>query len=128
MARNIEQTTGSVNNIGVSTKITGDVETNSDIRIDGQLVGNIKCSGKIVLGKTGMIQGNITSKVVEISGEVKGNIVAEDTLTFKSKSKVVGDVKTNIFVVEPEAIFTGKCDMIKDSNTATIIDKKKQLN
>ncbi len=125
MAKNSEQVGVSVNNIGVSTKITGDVDTKGDIRIDGHLVGNIKSTGRIVLGKTGVIEGNVKSKNIEISGEVRGNVVADESLTFKSKSKIQGDITTNIFIVEPDAVFTGKCQMLKDGMTGGSKDLKK---
>ena len=51
--------TGQPNKIEESTNITGEIKSNADFRIDGNLNGSITTSGKVVIGKEGIIEGNI---------------------------------------------------------------------
>lgn len=101
----------SVNLIGNGTKITGDITSAGDVRIDGHLIGNISISGKFVLGPSGVIEGNIKCVNGDISGEVKGIIDVTETLSLKSTAKLNGDIVTSKLMIEPGAIFTGTCNM-----------------
>ena len=61
------------NLIGNGTTFKGDIESNGDIRIDGKLIGSVKSNGKVSVGPTGFIEGDIICKQAEIAGNVKGN-------------------------------------------------------
>lgn len=102
---------GSVNLIGNGTKITGDINSNGDVRIDGTLVGNIVTSGKFVLGANGVVEGNVTSNNADLSGEVRGTVTIEEMLSLKSTAKINGDIVTGKLAIEPGAMFTGTCNM-----------------
>ena len=101
----------SVNLIGNGTKITGDITSAGDVRIDGFHTGNIVIAGKFVLGATGVVEGNISSANADISGEIKGKIDVSEVLSLKSTAKVNGDILTGKLAIEPGAIFTGTCNM-----------------
>ena len=103
------------NLIGNGTVFKGDIESNGDIRIDGRLIGSVKSNGKISVGQTGIIEGDLTCKQAEISGVVKGNINTEELTALKSTSKVEVDLNTKI---EVGAQFTGKCVMGQQSTVA----------
>jgi cytoskeletal protein CcmA (bactofilin family) len=102
---------GSVNLIGTGTKIIGDIHSNGDVRIDGNLVGNLTTSGKFVLGANGVIEGNVTSNNADLSGEIKGTVNVNEMLSLKSTAKVNGDIVTGKLAIEPGAMFTGTCNM-----------------
>jgi len=102
---------GSVNLIGAGTKIVGDITSNGDFRIDGNLVGNLITSGKFVLGPNGIIDGNITCNNADISGEIKGTVNVSEILSLKSSARINGDIITGKLSIEPGALFTGTCDM-----------------
>lgn len=110
MARENE-TINAVNLICQGTKVTGDIESNRNIRIDGQLKGKLNSSGKVVIGNSGIIEGNIFCQNIEISGSMTGNITAKELITLKSTSKIQGDIKTDKIAIEPGAVFTGSCEM-----------------
>ena len=65
----------SINIISEGTLIKGDISAGSDIRIDGELVGNINANGRIVIGPKGKVEGEVHCNNVEISGCIKGKIV-----------------------------------------------------
>lgn len=113
--------TGSVNLIGAGTEITGDINTNGDIRIDGTMSGTLIVKGKLVLGSTGSIEGEISCQNADISGSIKGKIIVSELLTLKSTAKINGDIVTNKLAIEPGANFTGSCSMggvVKDLKNA----------
>ena len=107
----------SVNIVGAGTKIEGDITTNGDMRIDGSLIGSINVKGKLVVGPTGSVEGEIICQNADISGLVKGKIGVSELLSLKASSKLNGDIITNKIAVEPGATFSGSCSMggvIKD--------------
>ena len=106
------------NLIGTGTVFKGDIESNGDIRIDGQLIGSIKANGKIVVGPTGIVEGDLSCKQAEISGNVKGIITTEELTALKSTSKVEVDLSTKQLLIEVGAQFTGKCVMGQQSTVA----------
>jgi cytoskeletal protein CcmA (bactofilin family) len=99
------------NLIGKGTVIKGDVESSGDIRVDGHLIGSLKSNGKIVIGQTGVVEGDLTCKQADISGVVKGVLKCEELTSFKSTSRVEVDMVTKQLFIEVGAVFTGKCQM-----------------
>lgn len=105
------------NIIAQGTKVVGTITTNSDIRIDGELEGDLSCKGKVVVGQQGNIKGNVDCANAEIMGNINGKMIVNGTLSLKSSSKVWGQIKTKILSIEPEAQFTGSCEMGNANNT-----------
>jgi cytoskeletal protein CcmA (bactofilin family) len=101
----------SVNLIGNGTSLVGEIKSNGDFRIDGNLKGNIEVKGKLVVGATGKIEGEIICQNADISGEIKGKINVGELLTLKSSARLAGDIVTGKIAIEPEAQFTGTCSM-----------------
>lgn len=112
---NETETTTAINLIGAGTEITGDVNSNGDIRIDGILTGNLKTAGKVVIGETGKVKGEIDCKNSEVLGEINGKIKVGELLSLKATSKISGDIITKKLAIEPGAVFTGNCSMGEDS-------------
>lgn len=99
------------NLIGKGTVIKGDVESSGDIRVDGRLIGSLKSNGKIVVGQTGVVEGDLSCKQADISGQVKGILKCEELTSLKSTSRVELDLVTKQLYIEVGAVFTGKCQM-----------------
>ena len=109
-----------INLISKGTKIIGDIVSDGDIRIDGELSGNIQCKGRLVIGDSGFIQGEVKCSSSEISGEVKGKLIVAELLSLKGSSKINGDILTGKLSIEPGAVFSGSCQMDGDT---PIVDK-----
>lgn len=105
------------NIITKNTKIEGNISSDENLRIDGQVEGNIKIKGKIVLGKDSYIKGEISAFQVDISGKVFGSINCEDILVLNSTSNLCGDIFTKKLVIDSGAIFKGKCTMDENFNS-----------
>ena len=97
--------------IGIGTTIEGNISSSENIRFDGNLIGNLNTKGKVFVGQTGRITGEIRCKNCEVEGVVDGRVIVEELLSLRSMSKLYGEIKTGKLAIEPGATFTGKCDM-----------------
>lgn len=104
--------TGSVTNIiGKGTVIKGDLDTTSDLRLDGQVKGHLRCSGMLTISGGAIVDGDLIAQKAEISGEILGNVEVAELLTLKSTANIKGDIFTNKLVIEVGAVFNGTCNM-----------------
>ena len=106
-----ETTAGSTTIIGAGTTITGNVQSNGDIRIDGTIKGNLLAKAKVLIGAQGKIDGDIDGKQADILGTVTGKIKVADLLYLHGKAVVDGDIFAGKLQIEPTASFNGKCHM-----------------
>ncbi len=111
MAKSQEVETTQFNRIVSGTTITGDIISKEGIRLDGKLIGNLSTEGKLVVGATGEIRGEITCQNSDVEGIIDGKITVKELLSLKSTSKIQGDIITNKLAVEPGSKFTGTCNM-----------------
>tara|TARA_B110000971_G_scaffold217238_1_gene253709 strand:- start:107 stop:514 length:408 start_codon:yes stop_codon:yes gene_type:complete len=124
---NKTEMTAAINMIGAGTTINGDIVSKGDIRVDGTLKGSVNTQGKLVLGRGGVIEGDVICKDADISGLIKAKITVSQLLSLKTTAKLSGDIITNKLSIEPGATFSGSCSMgavIKDLKDAGKIDKK----
>ncbi len=118
MARNTSDTSAiEFNRIVAGTKIHGEVETKGDIRIDGTVVGTLNIQGKLVLGSSGKIEGEIRCKNAEVMGKIEGEIRVSELLSLKASSTLTGDIITNKISIEPGANISGTINMDKNTNS-----------
>jgi len=114
MARNQSNTSeGVINRIVEGTEIQGEIKCSNNVRIDGVLNGNLNTAGKLVLGPTGKVVGDVICENAEVEGNVVGRISVKQLLALKASAKVEGDIYTDKISIEPGAIFTGNCNMGK---------------
>ena len=102
---------GNVNHIQSGTEIKGNIQSNGDVRIDGFLEGNLETKGKIVVGGTGKIKGEMRCKNSEVEGEIEGKVFVSELLSLKASARIKGDIVTNKLAIEPGCKFTGNCNM-----------------
>jgi len=125
MAKTIISETPAVNMIGKGTSIKGDIRSDGDFRVDGILHGSIQSNGKIVVGVSGSIEGDINCQNADISGQVKAILRVKELLSLKSTSKMTGEVYTSKLAIEPGARFSGTCNM-EDETSAVKHQENKQ--
>ena len=100
-----------INTLVSDTHIEGKIIAKSDIRIDGVVEGTVHCSGKLIIGAEGKVEGESTCQNAVIEGSFRGTLVVEDTLDVRENANVVGEIKTGRLTVQPGATFNGNCDM-----------------
>src|ERR1035437_6155533 len=118
--------TPTINLISTGTDITGDIKSNGDIRIDGSLTGNLNTKGKVVIGPTGKVKGEVICKNSEVAGIIEGKIMVGQLLNLKASSKIIGDIVTVKLSIEPGAVFSGNCKMSDTENNAGAGIKEKE--
>ncbi len=102
---------GQPNRIEKNTKIKGDIISEADFRIDGKLDGNVKTSGKVVIGKDGYIHGKVECVNADIEGSFNGELQVSDLLSLKNTAVIEGTVIVSKLSVEPGATFNASCSM-----------------
>ncbi len=100
-----------INILNAGTRITGDLVSEGDLRVDGSLNGNIEVKAKLVLGTSANVDGNIKAVNCDVSGNVNGNIHVSELLTIKASAKIKGDISCSKLVIEAGAEFIGKSTM-----------------
>lgn len=102
---------GSINLIAAGTSIEGEIKSNGDIRVDGHIKGSVFSKAKVVIGSTGVVDGDIVCQNADISGTIKGITTVSEMTFLKATAKINGDINTGKLVVEVGASFTGNCNM-----------------
>ncbi|MFV8341596.1 bactofilin family protein [Flavobacterium sp. XS2P39] len=102
---------GKTNRIVEGTTIKGDIISQADFRLDGELIGNFQSSGKIVIGPAGSVTGDIVCKNADIEGKFNGKIQVTEILNVKSKASIQGEISVGKLSVEPGADFSASCAM-----------------
>lgn len=116
MGKNNEADSNTINLIGTGTTIEGNITSNGDVRIDGTLKGNLISKGKVIIGETGKVSGEVKCKYFDVEGTVEGKAYISELMSLRSLSKTLGDISTNKLAIEPGAVFTGHCDMSGSNN------------
>ena len=102
------------NTIAQGTIFEGDLKSEGDFRIEGEIQGTLITKGKVVIGSTGKIDGSLSCKNADIEGGFKGKLTVQETLSLRATARVEGEVETGKLAVEPGASFNAHCQM-KDS-------------
>ena len=102
---------GSATLVGAGTTLKGDITSLGDLRIDGTVIGNITSSAKIVVGSSGIVEGDIKGNQADITGKVSGNIRTTELLQLRGDSVVKGNLYAGKLQLEPSATFNGECHM-----------------
>ena len=112
MTKNFEQEElASINVIAAGTTIQGELITSGDFRIDGTVKGNVTSNSKVIIGRSGLVEGDIKCNSIEIEGVVKANIVVNGLLSLKETADLVGNIYVDKIAIEPGANFNGSCKM-----------------
>lgn len=106
-----EEASTSSSIIGKGTSVEGDLHTIGNIRIEGDVKGNVTCKSKIALGQSSYVEGTVLAQNAEIAGEIQGSIEISELLILRPTAVIHGDIITNKLIVESGATFNGSCRM-----------------
>ena len=93
------------------TSVEGKIISEGDIRIDGVLHGSLDCKAKVVIGTTGVVDGDIICQNALIEGKFDGKLIVKEMLSLRGTAQVTGEVTTQKLVVEAGALFNVSCKM-----------------
>ena len=94
--------------IGPGMTIVGNCETDGTVRIEGTVEGSIKAGKAVVVGKQGLVSGDITTQDAVISGRVEGTLAAASRLELQATCQIDGEVHTRRMQLEEGAILNGR--------------------
>ena len=97
--------------VGAQVELKGSLHNHGSIQIHGKIIGDIVSDGLVIVGETAIIQGPITARQVDVSGQVHGPITADEQIELQPKSLVKGDLTTTRLSIKPGATFIGKSQM-----------------
>ena len=97
--------------ISAGTTVQGDVQSDNDLRIDGSIHGNVTSKAKVVIGPSGVVEGNIEGVHADISGRLVGNVVAKELVQLRTKSYVQGNITSANLQIDAGAVFNGQSQM-----------------
>lgn len=113
-----------VNLLSEGTVIVGDIKSKNNIRVDGIIKGKIVTSGKLVIGNTAKIEGDIECANVDVFGVVLGNISASESIAMKAPARIVGNIVASELSVEPGVIFNGNSKMAKKDDRSSSLKEE----
>ncbi len=114
------------NIISAGTKVSGEIESDGDVRIDGILTGKIHAKGKVVVGKEGVVDGEIHCRNAVVSGKVNAVLEVKELAVFKTSARFTGKIMTSKISIETGALFSGECKMAGMEPPAKQKDEGKQ--
>lgn len=91
--------------ISANLRITGNLESEGDIQIDGVVEGDIR-SSSLTVSDSATVRGAIEADTVAIAGSVTGQIKAK-TVTLQRTARVIADIVQESLSIEPGAYFEG---------------------
>lgn len=96
--------------IGQGAVVEGPLTVPHDIRVDGHIKGNLTSSGMLVVGEKGLIEADVKVKDATINGKIIGDVDADGKIHLRSQAVLLGNIETQLLVVEEGAVFKGNCE------------------
>ena len=121
--------TNAIDRIAEGTTLEGSVNSAKSIRVDGKVKGSVVCAGRVVIGKTGVVEGEVDCDSADVEGTLNATITVSGLLELKATAVINGDSQVGKLKVEPGAEINGKIDMggtlksISNNKRETIVEK-----
>lgn len=100
--------------LGKDTEFEGKLSFKGTVRVDGRFIGEIFTEGTLIVGESAIIRSDIHVSHIIISGEIRGNIIADNRIEIHAPGKVFGNIQSPTIIIEEGVIFEGNCRMQKN--------------
>lgn len=110
--------------IGSTIKIEGDLVSNGNILVEGEVLGTLKTEKNLTVGHGAKVNADVKASSALVSGEVNGNISVDEKIELSESANITGDIAAKILVIKPGATFNGKCTMTEGINVVSDIAKE----
>jgi len=104
-------TPGTLNVLVKGTVVEGSLRCENDLRVDGIIKGKLSCDSKVIIGPTGVVDGEIHCQNAVIEGRFKGKMNVTELLNIRETAEVEGEITTNKLLVQSGARFNVSCKM-----------------
>lgn len=105
--------------IGPGMKVIGDCHTDGTVRVEGTVEGSVHAGKAVVIGKQGVVRGNVVTQDAVISGRVEGTLVAESRLELQATCQIEGEIQTRRMQLEEGAVLNGTVKMGEKARRGT---------
>lgn len=112
--------------IAGGVRVEGDFNSQGNIIVEGEVVGTLKTASDLFVGEQAKIQANVSAANAKVSGEIRGNVKIKERLELMPTSKIVGDVRAKILIVEAGASVNGKVSMGEEPAPLEIKETKSE--
>ncbi len=119
-----ENVSTELNFIGKGTIITGDIQTSSNLRVDGKVKGKVVCKNTLTIGEGGIIEGDIQANNAIIGGKINGKIVVNEKLELETRSSLIGELKAKKLIIDEGAVFDGTSTMSAEAKPTPALGTK----
>lgn len=113
--------------LGRDTEFEGKLAFTGAVRIDGRFQGEILTEGTLIVGESASIESDIHASHIIVSGEIRGNIVADDRIEIHAPGKVYGNIHAPTVVIDEGVVFEGHCRMRRDRDEDAEPDEAEKL-
>lgn len=117
--------------LGDGTELEGKLKVTGVLRLDGQYKGEISGAGTLIVGKGAMIESDISVSRLLNSGEIQGNVIADEKIEIQAGGKVIGSIQTPVLVMHEGGVIEGNCRMQKiekkDEKRLTLLNSDKSV-
>ena len=114
--------------ISKGVKIEGKLSCSGNIRLDGEVQGDISSQGVVIVGENGKVNGQINADNITIGGKVTGTVKAKDKVVLEAKANLKGDITTKTLIVESGAVFNGNSKMGDSGSMGTPLETSKTVD
>lgn len=99
--------------IGASMSIKGEIRTQEELFVDGDVEGMLESKSLLTVGPNGKVRANIKAREVVIFGTVRGNVEVTEKVAIRDNGSVIGDIKTAGISIDDGSYFKGSIDIVR---------------
>jgi cytoskeletal protein CcmA (bactofilin family) len=104
--------------IDQGVKVEGTLEISGTFRVDGHIVGTIRCKDRLIIGEKALVEGDVESAIVLLSGKVQGSVRTTNRLEVSPTGVIEGEAHTPTLVIEAGGVIEGRCHMKSEPKKA----------
>ncbi len=105
--------------IGAGMHIKGEIRTDEELLVDGEVEGQIESRSLLTVGQNGKVRANIKAREVVIFGSVRGDIETSEKLAIRDQGQLIGNIKTAGISIDDGAYFKGSIDIARPEPKAS---------
>ena len=94
--------------IGSDLILTGELVSEENIHLQGQVEGNISTSGSLFVAPGGRVKGDITAENVVVEGSIEGTVIAAQKFELRPAGRIQGDVRASVVAIAENSFLRGR--------------------
>ncbi len=99
--------------IGASMKIKGEIFSQEELYVDGEIEGSLELRHALTVGPNGKVRANIKAREVTVFGSVKGNVEVAGKIAIRDNGSLIGDIRSAGISIDDGAYFKGSIDIVR---------------